>query len=310
MPASSPDGQLAPVARQQAGCFTLQQAVAAGFTPKAVANRLTRGVWITLHQRVYCAATAKRTPELLAVAALLRAGATAAFSHVTGGRMQGFDLRSASPFTWLSAPLSCPVRSFGQVKVVRTRHPVEPTRVWGHPVLPPARTLVDLAALLDQEELTGLMYDLVRRDVLTVDNVAAEAESIGGGRAGLGRLRRVMERFDPAFEMMVEASVGQALARAGVHMVAQYEIWDGPFLVARVDLADPHLRHAVEIDGFGAHSTRAQQRWDRTRDRLTQKLGWTTSRFDAVDTMRRLDDVVRDVLDVRTRLLHERRTAS
>jgi very-short-patch-repair endonuclease len=287
----------------------LDQALAAGFSAETVAKRVRRGQWIALHHGVYCAATAKRTRELTAVAARLRVGETAMFSHLTAARLLGFDIRSDSPFTWLTTPLPSGARSFGLVKVVRTRHLVTPQYAFGHPVTPPPRMFVDLAGVLDAAAWVGTLYDAVRRSQVSVSAILAEADLIGGGRRGLNMLRRESASFDPAFEMMVEAKVGLALESAGVSMTPQHELWDGPFLVARFDLADAELLHAVEIDGFAAHSTRAQQRRDRVRDRGTSKRGWTTSRFDATEALRDLDGVVRDVLDVRARLKLSRRQA-
>ena len=54
----------------------------------------------------------------------------------------------------------------------------------------------------------------------------------------------------------------------------QYEIWDGPLFVARVDFAYPERKLAIEVDGFRSHSGR--ESFDRDRRRLSAiaALGW------------------------------------
>ena len=229
------------------------------------------------------------------------------FSDLTGARLLGMDIRHEDENVWIRAPIESGIRSWLGVQVTRSRHSVQPVIAHGQPVVPPARTVVDLAGRLSEQALSGLLYDVTRRRVVTIDDVAATAEAIGGGLPGLKSMRRVLASFDPAFEAMVEARVAAGLAQAGLILTPQFEVWDGPFLVARHDLADEELLLGVEIDGYRHHSSRDAQKRDRTRDRRSSGLGWTILRFDASDALNRLDVVVRDVIVVRDRLLTQRR---
>jgi very-short-patch-repair endonuclease len=302
-----PDDVLAAVAATQFGCFTTHQAIQAGFTRATVHGRVRDRLWRSIHPGVLVAATTPLSRAVFASAARLRVGEDAMFSDFTGARLLGMDIRHDDDDIWLRAPMECGLRSWLGVHVTRSRHPVQPVLAHGQPVVPPARTLVDLAGRLSEQALTGLLYDVTRRRVLAVDDVAATAEAIGGGFAGLKTLRKMLTTFDPAFEAMVEARVGAALAEAGLNLTPQVEVWDGPFLVARLDLADDEVMLGVEIDGFRYHSSRDAQKRDRTRDRRSRALGWTILRFDATDALNRLSVVVRDVTAVRNRLLAERR---
>jgi very-short-patch-repair endonuclease len=196
------------------------------------------------------------------------------------------------------------------VRVTRSRHEVVPATAHGQPVVPLARTMVDLAQHLDEQEIAGCLYDVIRRQQVSAAEVAAEVEGLRTGVAGLGRLRRVLDSFDPAYDSMVEAVAAAELRAAGIHLTPQVEVWDGPFLVARIDLADEELKFGLEIDGFAYHGTRVAQRRDRSRDRTLHALGWTISRVDALDVLERMPVVVADVARVRARLAAERRRAS
>lgn len=303
---TTPDHRLAVIARKQVGCFTFDQALAAGFSAATIRKRLERGLWIRVAPKVYCAATTKSTRERDAVAALLHAGDDAAFGYVTAARLLSYDIRSSSAAVWLAAPFESTARKRPGVEVMRTRHYVEPILVHGYRTIPAARTMVDLAQVLDADALAGALYDGLRREALDIDDVVIAASALPPNRPGLRLLADVLATFDPAFEMMVEAKVGHGCARAGLALTPQVEVCDGVFLVARIDLADEELKLGIEIDGAASHGKRWQQRRDRQRDRKLRQCGWTIIRFDASDVLNRLDDVVAEILAVRARLIRER----
>ena len=56
--------------------------------------------------------------------------------------------------------------------------------------------------------------------------------------------------------------------------VRQYEIWVDGVFVARVDLAYPPFRLAMELDGFRWHAGRRAFRSDRMRRNRVEAAGW------------------------------------
>jgi very-short-patch-repair endonuclease len=56
--------------------------------------------------------------------------------------------------------------------------------------------------------------------------------------------------------------------------VRQYEIRVGGVLIARVDLAYPPFRLAMELDGFRWHAGRRKFRSDRARRNRVEAAGW------------------------------------
>ena len=286
MKVETPDDRLAAAAQVQAGVFTRAQAFEAGFTRGQIDFRLANGLWTTLHPRVYCAKTAKDTREMRAVASLLHCGEPACFSHLTAARLLGIDAPKLAAETWLTIPHGRYASPRPGTIVKRTRNFPSPRRAYGYPVTPPARTVVDLAALLDTYQMRKVLYDVTCRGALTVQQILGVAEGMGG-RTGVRSLRRVLQEFDPALESILEDDAARHFAAAGIALEPQVEVWDGGFLVARLDFADRRRKLAIEIDGFRWHEGRAAQTRDRRRDRELRRLGWTVLRFTTDDVRQR-----------------------
>src|SRR3954447_10474733 len=185
----SPDRRLAASTAHQFGCFTADQATAAGFSARTRGERLAGGTWRALHAGVYCASTTPTSRARTATAARLRVEG-AAFSHFTAARLLGIDVRHSDPAVWLRAPLASGHRSWPGVHVTRSRHSAEPVLVHGQPVTPAARTVVDLAGRLHDAQLTGMLYDVMRRRVVTGGGGGAGPRGGGGGRGGGAGARR------------------------------------------------------------------------------------------------------------------------
>ncbi|MGY2066835.1 endonuclease domain-containing protein [Blastococcus sp. SYSU DS0619] len=105
---------------------------------------------------------------------------------------------------------------------------------------------------------------------------------------------------NPLAESQPESRLRVALALSGLHAVPQYSVRDaaGDF-VARVDLAFPEQRVALEYDGLW-HAGPAQFAKDLRRLNRLVAAGWTVLHVTAAD-LGRLDELV-----VRVRALLER----
>jgi len=122
------------------------------------------------------------------------------------------------------------------------------------------------------------------------------------------RLDRVVALADPRAESPMETRARLALVLSGLRPEVQYELHDafGRF-VARVDLAFPRARLAIEYD-----SEEHDDALDRARDIRTGALGWHTMRFQAADVYRRRDRMVaavRQQVEQRTAMIVAERIA-
>lgn len=74
------------------------------------------------------------------------------------------------------------------------------------------------------------------------------------------------------------------IVRAGLpEPVVQYEVREGGILLARVDLAYPDLRIAIEYEGDGHRTDKRQWRTDIRRQRDLEDRGWTVIRLTELD---------------------------
>ena len=257
------------------------------------------------------ASTTPRTAATRALAGLLYAGKSAWFSHSTAARLRGIDPQLADPRIWITVPMGV-VRSPPQpgLAITRSRRITGFTDMaHGFPTLNDARTIVDLARIVNDVAMTRILYDVVNRGVVTIDSVLAAAEDFGG-RAGIMMLRRVATEFTPELESGLEFEADVVFQRAGIDLEPQYEVREGPLLIARLDFADPAVMVGIEIDGHRFHSTQAASRYDRQRDRMLRRRGWQIERFTTEDVRRAPNSMVQHVRALLARAAEQRPLAS
>lgn len=226
-------------------------------------RRLFRDVyadaWLDVSHRTRCAA---------AVRFLLPAGATLAGRSalaLCGGA-------SRTPDDPVEVLVPTGVR-FGPVTGLRVHHGElrrgELIDHGGLPLTSPLRTCSDLARWLDVVEAVALIDPLVARGVLTADQIRDHALARTGDR-GWRRLYRVAGLTDGGAESPPESRLRVRLVLAGLpRPETQYVITrDGRF-VARVDLAWPEFKIAIEYDGMWHHDP---VQFHRDRRRLNQLL--------------------------------------
>ncbi len=210
-----------------------------------------------------------------AMAALLWAGDDAVVSHVTAGALWALDgLQAERVDLWVPsrrAPRSPLVEVHrGTVDAIDRRR-VE--SIW---VTSPARTLIDLAAVLEAEVLETALESALRRGLTTPGSIERRLMSLGGrGRRGTGQLRALIDDRGKgaALEFELEVRIWRLLRSAGLRPVRQYSVrYDGR--TYRLDFAWPALRVAVEADGFDAHGGRGAFERDHARLAVLCAHGW------------------------------------
>jgi hypothetical protein len=143
----------------------------------------------------------------------------------------------------------------------------------------PARTAWDLARRLPLVEAVVAVDALAHRGAFAPADLLARRAREPGAR-GCRRLAEVVGLSEPRAESPMESRLRVGLVRAGLPApVVQYVIADEyGFPLARVDLAYPLARLAIEYDG--AHHFNARRaRLDRQRDAELAGLGWRTLRL-------------------------------
>jgi very-short-patch-repair endonuclease len=168
-------------------------------------------------------------------------------------------------------------------------------------VTSPLRTAWDLARRLDLVDAVVAVDALARRGGFAPAALLSRRDAQPGARA-CRRLAEVVAVADPRAESPMETRLRLRLVRAGLPRPdVQYRVMnEHGFVLARVDLAYPSARLAIEYDG-SEHYTRRRREMDRQRDAELADYGWHTMRLgrdevDAAVTVRR----VRELIALRT----------
>jgi hypothetical protein len=178
------------------------------------------------------------------------------------------------------------------VRVHRTDlDPAEIEHRDGIPVTSALRTAWDVATLESLGTAVAALDAIVRAGALTLAALGTLTTSTG--RWGASRVRTAIPLVDPRAESAPESRVRVALVMAGLTPIPQYEVRVAGEFVARVDLAFPGARLAIEYEG-AHHFAGTQIVRDDARIRRLEAAGWWVIRLSAMD-LRDLDRVVERV---------------
>lgn len=229
---------IAALAAQQRGLVTRQQLLAAGIPERSVSRRLAAGRLHRLHRGVYLVGHPVPPPLALELAALLACGPTAVLSHRTAAVLWRFLPSWAGPVEVIAPDRRCRPRPGLKPHAAKLQRPEITTRQ-ALRITTPARTLADLASVLDPTEL---------------ERATNEAEVLGlveGRSARAGVTRSEAERR----LLALLRSAGLPPTATNTRIAGQ-----------EVDVLYAEARLVVEMDGYAFHRTRAAFERDRRRD--------------------------------------------
>ena len=169
-------------------------------------------------------------------------------------------------------------RTHPGIRVQRaTVPPLDLTTVGGRRLTNPVRTAWDLARRLPTVEAVVAVDALARVGRFDPGALLARRDREPGAR-GCRHLDDVVALADWRAESPMETRLRVALTRVGLPPEPQYPVYDEyGFVLARVDLAYPAARLAVEYDG-STHFNRRRAELDAERDTLLAGHGWQTQR--------------------------------
>jgi predicted transcriptional regulator of viral defense system len=262
---------VAGIAARQHGVVTTAQLVAAGIGPRGIAGRVRDGRLRRLHRGVFLFGplTGPWTREM---AAVLACGEGA----VVGYQAAGALWRIRPPW---HGPIDVIVtrhpRPGPKIRIHRARLDVRETRRReGIPVTSPARTLLDLAAVVDERDLARALNEA---QVLRLVTPQELAQIIGRGRPGSAALRAQLEAQNEPSLTRSEAEIAflELVHDAGLPPPET----NVTVLGHEVDFLWRAQKLIVEVDGFAFHSSRQAFERDRRRDARLQAAGFRVIRF-------------------------------
>jgi very-short-patch-repair endonuclease/predicted transcriptional regulator of viral defense system len=258
-------GRLA--ARQQ-GMVTRVQLLGLGLSAREIDYRVRTGRLWRVHHGVYCVGRPPVTPHEWAMAAVLACGRGAALSHRPGGALWEIGVRWPTTME-VTAPSK---RSRPGIRVHRSpldRRDI--TRHYGIPVTTLARTLLDLAEVLDTPSLTRAVNEARLRRKATLADLA-ELLHRSPGRA-TKRLRPFVERVSGPTRSEFEDAFLAFVHRHGLPTPEMNQIVAG----YEVDAVWRKQRLVVELDGREFHENAFEA--DRERDATLLSAGLSVLRI-------------------------------
>lgn len=171
---------------------------------------------------------------------------------------------------------------------------VRPVRLDGIPLMDPVAALFMCARELVVDQLVVLTDALIttavnypglhdRRPLITPAEIDARCGE-WGRFPGVAGVRAALSSAREGVESPKETETRLLLLAGGLpEPTVQHVVREGGRVVARVDLAYPALRIAIEYEGDGHRTSRAQWRRDIQRQRELEDLGWVVIRVTELD---------------------------
>jgi hypothetical protein len=273
------DGLLAAHAVDSHGVFRRPHAVMAGLTKRQIAQRIAEHRWLRLYRDVYRINGSPPTWEGDVLAACWAGGfravaairSAAELYALPGGRR---DLVEIACPRWRRVHQQALV-----VHETKALDSVDLTVVKGIAVTTPARTLFDLGRVCRPGLVERALENALRRGLTTEGELDATLRRLSrSGRPGGPTLRTLLDGRNPGrrpTESEMETRLLQSMRAFGLpDPTTQHEVWQGAMFIARVDVAYPDLKIAIEYDSDEFHSGRAAIRRDRDRRHLLLAAGW------------------------------------
>ena len=287
-----PDIELAELAAKQHGAVSREQRKACGFSDRMLVDRVRAGRLHRIHRGVYAVGHKRLSREGRLMAAALACGPGAVLSHATAASV--WDLR---PTNAAKVDVTIPSSKGRQAPaVVRLRRrpglsAADVTRHNGLPITTPARTLLDLAAVVRPAALDRALEQAEKLQLLDTTPIHELLER-ERGRPGAPAFARAIQQYAP--EPTRSDLEAEFIALCRTHdlprpsmntWIEGYEVdahWAGTLLVAELDSRRHH------------HTTAAFER-DRLRDAALAAAGYTVMRFTARRIQHDAAGVARDV---------------
>ncbi|MFV2084407.1 endonuclease domain-containing protein [Micromonospora sp. LOL_021] len=295
--------------------FSGSGAVAAGLLSK---RSLTGPAWRRLFPDVYVQAAAFDDGDhwMWCEAAAVKMPAGGAVSGLSAACLWGVDLLPRRSPVHVTLPRSARPNPHPRLAVVhRSLGPEDVTRLFGGiPLTTEVRTAFDLARSLPRADALAAVDALLHGRVLRRETLARYVDS-HAGLPGVRRVRELLPLVEALSESPMESRLRLLLHDAGLpRLTPQYEIRHPAsdvtpdarsgaapsgmsrrgHLLARVDLAYPQWRIAIEYEG-DHHRERTTFRRDVGRLNALRAAGWLVLRFTADDVLRQKDQLVRTV---------------
>jgi very-short-patch-repair endonuclease/predicted transcriptional regulator of viral defense system len=290
LPTRRVDERIAVLAGRQHGVVARRQLVALGLTRREIGHRLECGRLHLLHRGVYAVGHKVLSQEGKWMAAVFAYGPAAVLSHRSAAALWGLRPTGRSRIEVTTPDQLRPRPGLHPHRAVL---PADELTIHNQiPTTTPARTLLDLAAVIPKHALDRALDEA---EVLRLPGPATLLDRYPR-RRGATNLRTLLlnARSPTPTRRELEARFLAFLDHHGFDRPTINSIIEG----YEVDAVWREGRLIVELDGFATHGTRRAFERDRARDRRLTAAGWRVIRI----TWRQLDEpagLVRELRQLR-----------
>lgn len=273
---------LVQLAMRQFGIVTAEDIARCAAPRQLLRRRLETGEWIRLQRGMFKLAPSKPTVLELEMAAMLAPGG-AVLSHLSAAARHGLDV-PRSEWVHIIVPLPLRAPRLGGVRVWRARDllPSEIVRRGPFRLTHLARTMMDLASILETEPLQAALDSALRQRRTNLEWISRVLAERGKGRRGAGALRALIDEYretDDVPDSVLERLALELAKATGHEPQLHWEVLEGDWRLGEVDVAWPEVKLCIEADGWMWHSSRQSFEDDRERDRALQAAGWAVLRW-------------------------------
>jgi len=285
------DGAIAERARTTLGLLTTKQLDALGVTRQTRRTLVARGTLVPVARCVlrHCAWTASWQQTVLA--AVLVTGAGAAASHLSAAALWRFEGFGPGPVDVTLPGNRRPECTFARVH--RSRDLVL-ADIDARPPIPrttAARTLLDIAPLVDEGQLEAALDHAERRGIVWRPHLRWRLDQLGRhGRPGVSVMRALLDRTEgrPLGDSWLAQEAIRLIVHAGLPTPrCQVRLRKAGSGIARVDLFWDDRQLVVELEGHGTHATRRDRQTGAERAARLGLAGWRVVPFTYEDVTER-----------------------
>ena len=288
------DRIVALIASGQHGVVTRRQLLTAGISSRSIEERLDKGSLIRAYPGVYRVGHIAPSVEADYVAAVLACGKGSVLSGCAAAHVLGLIRGTPPPEPEVTAPTERHIPGITTHRA-RVSDDKDATTCRGLPLTTPARTLVDLAAVLTAGELARAFHEAGIRHRTTPDQVEDVLERRPRSK-GAATLRTVL-RGDRLVLSRLERAFLKLLRAAGLPL----PVTNKPAGGRLVDCRWPKYRLTVELDGYRFHASRHAWEQDREREREAYRRGDEFRRYTWGDVVERPHVPLRELTPILTK---------
>jgi hypothetical protein len=275
---------LSSLAETQLGCFTREQARRQNVSDYQLRALARDNVVEKAAPRVYRFTATPATWLQKVMVASLDGGPDCHASHRTAAALHRYPGFRLDGIIEVLVPMHVRHRR-KDVIVHHTRSfpEIDRTKVGAIPVTSPARTLIDLGAVLPAH-LVEEAFDGAERDK-RVSRYRVESrykDLRAPGRNGIGAMTQILDQREAVRRVprsVLERRFKRICERAGLPMFVTAFVLNIGGEIFELDFASTGLRLGIETDGHGSHATRSERAADADRQNKLEDEGWTIRRL-------------------------------